>query len=917
MDEKRPLVSIIVRTKDRPTLLKRALQSICGQTYRPLEVVLVNDGGCDLDTEDLKKLLGDVRLNYIRLEKNAGRAHAGNVGIRNVQGNYVGFLDDDDELYPEHAASLVALLEQLDYKVAYSDCLVVQKEYDPRSLGMADREKELLFSRDFDYDFLLFENYIPFMCLLFRKEVLREAGDIDESLDLYEDWDLLIRIGARHPFFHIRKTTALYNQWAGDMQIAQKNRDSYFVEHSYIRVLSKNRDRITEKGMRHYINCFVEERGRLRQSDRRGTDLERAIKGKDEDIDIYRRANENLESVVKEQEDRIVHLGGTLENLHATIGNLEAAIGNLEATIVYRDATIGNRDATIVNLESKIASLDATIANREAAIANREATIETRDATITTLESAVRNLEAVVGERDSRISELDAAVKTGESRVWELERDLRDRDAALQAIYSSRGWKALRAYYKVRDKLFPRGSKRRLFAKLGLVAAGDPKDFVKSLSRRNIKKFFAQYRTVDPAVVESKVKRKVSCAPGNGGGHASGAEAVRVVPEMSEFVPGDDQELFSPPPERNRVLVIDRSLPAYDKDSGALRMFSFLEILSDLGYRITFLPDDLLNVEPYGDDLRLMGIEVLHGDVNVEQYMKKNGSMFSFVIISRPEQTYKFIALVRAYAIHSTIIYDTVDLHWMRFERTGLVTGDKQYLKLAEEYKAIELFNATSADVAFTVTPEEKEILEREIPGVRVAVVPNIHQVSIGEIPFSRRKDLMFIGGFFHQPNEDAVLYFVKEILPHIRKKLGEVRFFVVGSDPSAAILALNSPDIIVTGYVKDVSPYFNNCRVFVSPLRYGAGMKGKIGQSMSYGLPVVTTTIGAEGIGLTDGENALVADGPEAIADAVVRLYTDEALWSSISRKAAEHIETNYSKAALGKKIGELLDGIRTAQVG
>ena len=825
MDEKRPLVSIIVRTKDRPKLLQKALASIAAQTYRPIEAVLVNDGGCELDVEELKTLLGHVSLTYVRLEKNTGRAHAGNVGIGNARGRYVGFLDDDDEFYPEHVEVLVSLLEKLDYMVAYSDCLVLQKEYDTGALEMTDREKELLFSRDFDYDFLLFENYIPFMCLLFRKDVLDESGGIDEGLELYEDWDLLIRIGAGHPFYHIRKTTACYNQWSGDMQIAQKNRNRHFVDRSYMKVLSKHAERISEESIRYYVSASVDERTRLRQSEKRREFLE-------QELDKYMRMAGSLEA-------RAAHLSDALTKLESTVGDMEAS---------------GR-------------------------------------------------------EKDGRIGELEAAVKEKEARLWQLDRDVREKDTSLQIIYNSRGWKALRTYYKVREKLFPPGSKRRLFAKLGLAAAGNPGAFVRSLNRRNVRKFIAQYGVLDPSVVESKVKMKMSLHPVNGR-HDGTAPAV------SDFMPDDNEVILGPPDGRNRVLVIDRWLPAYDKDSGALRMFSFLEILCELGYLVTFLPDDRMDPEPYAGDLRRMGVEVLHGNMDFENYMKKNGCVFSYVIMSRPEQAYKYMALMRAYAIYASVIYDTVDLHWVRFERTAAVTGDKSYLKMAGDYKAMELFNAMSADITFTVTGEEREILEKEIPDVRVEVVPNIHRVTPGNVPFLSRKDLMFIGGFFHQPNEDAVLYFAREILPLIREKLKGVRFFAVGSDPSRAVLELGSPDIIVTGYVRDVSAYFNNCRVFVSPLRYGAGMKGKIGQSMSYGLPVVTTTIGAEGMGLTDGENALVEDTPEAFADAVVRLYSDEALWSRISEKSMEHIEANYSKAALGKKIAALFESIGKVQV-
>jgi len=247
-----PLVSIIVRTKDRPKLLKKALKSIEAQTYRPSEVVLVNDGGCELDMQCLKSILGDVSLNYIRLEKNTGRAHAGNIGLENARGKYVGFLDDDDEFYPEHVSILVPLLKKVNYKVAYTDSLMAYKEYNPRTSELVDIRKEMVFSQDFNYDYLIFENYIPFMCLLFEREILIDSGGFDGNLDIYEDWDLLIRIGEKHAFYHIKQTTADYNQWDTELQIAQSNKNHDFIEQSYLKVLTKHINKVSAKRILSY-----------------------------------------------------------------------------------------------------------------------------------------------------------------------------------------------------------------------------------------------------------------------------------------------------------------------------------------------------------------------------------------------------------------------------------------------------------------------------------------------------------------------------------------------------------------------------------------------------------------------------------------------------------------------------------------
>ncbi len=160
-----PLVSIIVRTKDRPKLLKKALQSISAQTYRPLEVVLVNDGGCDLDVEELMSILRDISLNYVRLKKNRGRAGAGNAGIDNTKGEYIGLLDDDDELYPEHVSILVSFLKQADYKAAYTDAEMRYRDFDSEERKMVDESRTVLISKNFYYEELRVGNYITVRCL--------------------------------------------------------------------------------------------------------------------------------------------------------------------------------------------------------------------------------------------------------------------------------------------------------------------------------------------------------------------------------------------------------------------------------------------------------------------------------------------------------------------------------------------------------------------------------------------------------------------------------------------------------------------------------------------------------------------------------------------------------------------------------
>ena len=239
-----PLVSVIVRTKDRPGLLKTALKSIAFQDYRPVEVILINDGGCDLDIKTVTTILNNCSLNYIRFEKSRGRAAAGNQGIFSAEGHFIGFLDDDDEFCPDHLSTLVASLEERQDRVAYADSEIVLKEIDAETGNMEIRERNVFSSYDFSYVDLMVANYIPLISLLFSGEVLKQSGGFDESFNLYEDWDLLLRIGEKFPFHHIRKVTSVYNQWNTGSQIAQAA-EPHVIEDAFVRIFNKHSHKIT------------------------------------------------------------------------------------------------------------------------------------------------------------------------------------------------------------------------------------------------------------------------------------------------------------------------------------------------------------------------------------------------------------------------------------------------------------------------------------------------------------------------------------------------------------------------------------------------------------------------------------------------------------------------------------------------
>jgi glycosyltransferase involved in cell wall biosynthesis len=386
---------------------------------------------------------------------------------------------------------------------------------------------------------------------------------------------------------------------------------------------------------------------------------------------------------------------------------------------------------------------------------------------------------------------------------------------------------------------------------------------------------------------------------------ADPGELRRVREDVEPLRAAEERHAAGPAPWR--VLIADARVPTPDRDSGSVRMFAIIKLLRRLGRDVTFVA-----AEPGRDpgcerSLRQLGVELVTGLPAGRRHLAERGHEYAHAILSRPEVAEHLVLAVRAHAPRARLVYDTVDLHWVRMERAAALTGDPVVRAAAERFGRLERFLVDAADETLTVTDVERETILRERPAATVSVFPNIHEVAPGATPWAGRRDLVFIGGFDHAPNVDAVVWFAREILPLVRRRLPGVVFRVVGSRAPSLVRKLEGEAVKVLGFVPDVAPVFDASRVFVSPLRFGAGMKGKVGHSMSLGLPIVTTSIGAEGMGLADGDLALIADDPEAFAAAVVRLYEDEQLWLRLSTRGVEHVRARYSEEAVAGRLSAL----------
>ena len=359
-----------------------------------------------------------------------------------------------------------------------------------------------------------------------------------------------------------------------------------------------------------------------------------------------------------------------------------------------------------------------------------------------------------------------------------------------------------------------------------------------------------------------------------------------------------------------RVLVIDACMLTPDHDAGSMRMLAILEILTSLRCKVTFVADNLEHRQPYVSQLQQRGVEVLfHPYVrSIADLLSKRGAEFDIVVISRHYIAVKHIDAVRAFAPQALVAFDTVDLHFLRSERQADLEGSALTRASARAKRDEELTLIRKADVTIVVSPYEQALLAELVPDARVLVLSTIHELLPPGKPFGEREGLVFIGGFQHPPNTDAVLWYANEILPHVRAALPGVRTYIVGSNVPGNVRALAAEDFVVTGYVPDVTPYFGGCRVSIAPLRYGAGVKGKINLAMSYGLPVVATTPSIEGMSLVPERDVLVADDAKAFADAIVRLYHDEALWNQLAAGGRENIRTYFSRDVARSAITRLI---------
>ena len=404
--------------------------------------------------------------------------------------------------------------------------------------------------------------------------------------------------------------------------------------------------------------------------------------------------------------------------------------------------------------------------------------------------------------------------------------------------------------------------------------------------KANVQPVFAPVAFGVPAPVPAPVARPAPPPPPSA--------PVAPTPVREEVLPA------APAEGRPIVVMMDAFYPRPDEDSGSLDQVNFIRIFQNLGYDVAFIA--LLNfgdAPDVGAKVSALGAHCITSAEfsSIEEYLFLNQERISIMFLSRVHFGGAWIERARAFCPKARILFNTVDLHHIREEREAVLRGDAEGAARALETKKLEYDCMTAADASIVVSEHEEKLLAAELPSAKVAVVPLMREIPRVDFPeWQSRANLAFIGGFQHQPNIDAVNYFLDDIWPIVLARRPELVFHVIGSHMPDAMKQRQAPNVEWVGHVPEIEPWLDRLRLTVAPLRYGAGAKGKVVSSLLNGVPCVATSVAAEGMGLRIGEDIVACQDPDEFATAIIAVHDDAETWNRVSRNGFETLSRTHS---------------------
>ncbi len=362
---------------------------------------------------------------------------------------------------------------------------------------------------------------------------------------------------------------------------------------------------------------------------------------------------------------------------------------------------------------------------------------------------------------------------------------------------------------------------------------------------------------------------------------------------------------------REVVLVVDHYVPEPDRDAGSRTALCMIRGLLQLGMVVKFWPHNLYFNPGYTEALQDLGVEVAYGAGigTFGQWLADNADDVDYILICRPQVATDFLRDLKGYPRIARLYYG-MDLHFSRMRLQAKEQSDLVVLRQAQRMEALERSVWHDMDVVLYPSSQESEYVAAAEPGVASrTLLPYCFERFAALRPPPTDPVLLFVGSFAHQPNRHGLMWFLDQVLPTIRMRAPTARLVVVGSNPPADIEALNSSLTSVRSNISDyeLGELYRAARVAIAPLRYGAGVKLKVVEAMREGLPLVTTSIGAQGLpGLE--KIVSICDEPTAFADGVCRLLTDDMAWSERAAAQLDYAASRYSEAAFRNSLQQAL---------
>lgn len=349
-----------------------------------------------------------------------------------------------------------------------------------------------------------------------------------------------------------------------------------------------------------------------------------------------------------------------------------------------------------------------------------------------------------------------------------------------------------------------------------------------------------------------------------------------------------------------RILMFDHAFPCEGQDAGSYAAIQEMKLMMELGAKLTFVPHNFAHLGKYTEELQRMGVECIYAPfyTGVASFLSRRGSEFDAVYITRYSVAERVIPLIREHC-DAKILFNNADLHFLRELRAALASGE-QDLSGPRETRDRELAVMNQVDAILSYNETEHEIIaSHTFEADKIFKCPWVLQDLKSSVDFEQRQGIAFLGGFGHPPNREAIEFFIRDVVPLLRESDHVIPFHVYGSKFPDELEYLASDDVIIEGFAESLDTVFDSCRVFVAPLLSGAGIKGKVLDSIAYAVPSVLSPVAAEATGLVHGVSTLIAQSPQQWADSIIKLYTDEAFWQQVRNSAHTLVAEEYSAEA------------------